>query len=245
MRKYRIYVVRLVLKSLDFLFGFKDIGGHTFFVRGLNRDSVVIDLGGHQGYFSSQMLHRYKCSVHVVEPVPSLYESIPKHALLTKYNFAVTSEVGEATFYESENIQAGSIVGRSVDFNGQSYKVQTKSILAFLDELDIQKVDLVKIDIEGAEIELINSLDFDIARRIKQMTVEFHDSTPNPNIQKDEVLRTIAYMLSLGFYGINMGDDNRDWFFINSQHVRLSVSSKIYLRVRKKAYSILRNCYGQ
>ena len=243
MNKIKICIIRLILKIGDLFFGFKDIGGHTFCSRLIGKNSIIIDLGGHQGYFSQQMNNRYKCTAYVVEPVYSLYESIIASPLLKKYNFAVAGDVGETVFYESENIQAGSILGQNVDFNGEAYTVKTKSLSNFIDELGLTEVDLLKVDIEGAEIQLINTIDAKDAFCIKQMTVEFHDSTPNPNVQEIDVLESIQHLKAFGFYGVNMGDDNRDWFFINSRYKKISKITNSYLKLRKKAYTFLRLYY--
>ena len=244
MNKVKICIIRFILKLGDLFFGFKDIGGHTFCTRLLGNNSKVIDLGGHQGCFSQQMIDRYRCTAYVVEPVYSLYESIIAGPMLKKYNFAIASDVGETVFYESENIQAGSILGQNVDFNGESYIVKTNSLSNFIDELGLKEVDLLKVDIEGAEISLIDTMDIDSASHIKQLTVEFHDSTPNPNVQEIDVIKSIQHLADLGFCGINMGNDNRDWFFMNSRYRKISAVTDQYLKLRKIAYTFLRSYYG-
>ena len=244
MNKVKIRIIRFILKVGDFFFGFKDIGGHTFCARLIGKNSKIIDLGGHQGYFSQQMIDRYKCTAYVVEPVYSLYETITTGPRLEKYNFAIASDVGETIFYESKNIQAGTILGQNVDFNGESYLVKTKPLSNFIDELGLTEVDLLKVDIEGAEIKLVDTIDPNNASYIKQLTVEFHDSTPNPNVQKVDVIKSIQRLVDLGFYGINMGDDNRDWLFMNSRYKKINVVTDSYLKLRKTAYTFLRSYYG-
>jgi FkbM family methyltransferase len=41
-------------------------------------------------------------------------------------------------------------------------------------ELGIPEIEVLKLDIEGAELEVIHSLDDEFFRRISQITVEFH-----------------------------------------------------------------------
>ncbi len=80
--------------------------------------------------------------------------------------------------------------------------------------LGLEKIDLLKIDIEGAEIALFDSTSNDVLSRIRQITVEFHDFIPELGIQND-VKRTKLRLQSLGFYCIEWSRTNTDVLFIN------------------------------
>jgi hypothetical protein len=57
---------------------------------------------------------------------------------------------------------------------------------------------VLKIDIEGAEIEVIDSLDDDLIKRVGQWTIEFHDSiglTSPPDVE-----RCVERIIKLGFH---------------------------------------------
>ena len=56
---------------------------------------------------------------------------------------------------------------------------------------------VLKIDIEGLELELLPSLCRSVLDRIDQLTVEFHDSIGIGSIK--QVRHTIAYIASFGF----------------------------------------------
>jgi len=53
----------------------------------------------------------------------------------------------------------------------EEYEVSTTTISEIMDELDIEELEYIKIDIEGAEYELLENL----PNGIKQFSVEFHD----------------------------------------------------------------------
>ena len=44
----------------------------------LNKDSVVFDLGGYKGQWTSDIFSKYCCNVYVFEPVMAFYETIKK-----------------------------------------------------------------------------------------------------------------------------------------------------------------------
>ena len=67
----------------------------------------------------------------------------------------------------------------------------------------LEWIDLLKIDIEGAEIELLEGLDKETFARIGQMTVEFHDFL-RPS-DRPRVAKVVAKIRDNGFYVVNFG----------------------------------------
>ena len=52
------------------------IRGHHFDSSLLHSDSVIIDLGGHKGEFSSEVHEKFDCTAFIIEAMPDLYASI-------------------------------------------------------------------------------------------------------------------------------------------------------------------------
>ena len=44
----------------------------------LNKESIVIDAGGYQGWFAENIHNKYKCKVYIFEPVKIFYDEISK-----------------------------------------------------------------------------------------------------------------------------------------------------------------------
>lgn len=42
----------------------------------LTNESIVIDAGGYEGEFTNNIYSKFNCTVHVFEPVRSMYESL-------------------------------------------------------------------------------------------------------------------------------------------------------------------------
>ena len=51
----------------------------------LNEKSIVFDLGGYKGNFSSNLFSRYPCKIHIFEPVPNFAKDIKKRFKNNKY----------------------------------------------------------------------------------------------------------------------------------------------------------------
>ena len=56
-----------------------------------------------------------------------------------------------------------------------SIEVDGITFQRFMETCGIDQIDLMKLDIEGSEVELLESLPNDVLDRIDQMTVAFHD----------------------------------------------------------------------
>jgi FkbM family methyltransferase len=222
------------LNILDRWFGFRNVRGHTFYSKSLYPKSTVLDLGANLGAFSQHIASKYKCNTYLVEASPALFAQINETALVHKYNYAITGKDGFVTFYESSRIDAGNIVAPNSKSTGNTFEVKARSIASLIAEIGLETIDLLKIDIEGAEIELFDNIGDEDLKHFKQITIEFHDSVTIPNVSPKDVNRVIKKLHSMGFYGIAMGKKNFDWLFWNTKEIRLPSLAKFYLSFRKQ-----------
>ena len=176
---------------------FPCIRGHHIHDGLLNSDSIIVDLGGHKGEFSSIISERYHCMCHVVEAMPELYASIKQTRNIRTYNYAASDSDGMMSFHLSENPESNSLI-RKTEEHAQTIEVPTISMSSLLKKHDISKIDALKMDIEGAEIAVFRGMSDELLRSIKQITVEFHDFIPEMHMEQD-VLDVISRLESLGF----------------------------------------------
>lgn len=191
--------------------------GHTFVRDLLDKTSTVIDLGGNLGDFSKAVSETFGCRSYVVEPNPALWEQIPANTLITKFNRAVSSASQPLTFYVSSDIEAGSLKKSSSTL--EQIVIQGISLQDILSENEIVHVDLLKVDIEGAECELFDTISDSTLSRIDQITVEFHDFIPSIMSKKD-VARIKTRLQHGGFYCISWKlQNNLDVLFLKKTRV--------------------------
>jgi hypothetical protein len=93
--------------------------------------------------------------------------------------------------------------------------------------------DLLKIDIEGAEMQIFEGDDLDIFKHIKQISVEFH-AFIYPE-QRRRVKKIISQMKRNGFYCIDFSATWKDVLFINRSMVRITFREKAALLSHKYA----------
>ncbi|MGH2702049.1 MAG: FkbM family methyltransferase [Actinomycetota bacterium] len=147
------------------------------------KDSVVIDLGGHRGYFGAYALTMGAKAVNTFEPEPRNYDVLRRCVesfrasghRWTIEKAAVADRDGEADFYLWEESYGHSLYSMGEGSALAGTKVEVRSIASVLQEPDLanQRV-IAKVDIEGAECEVIlrGGADWGL---VDEIFMEFHD----------------------------------------------------------------------
>ena len=153
----------------------KDKGDKTHRVDyDLNQDSIVFDLGGYEGQWASDIFCKYNCYIHIFEPVVTYSENIKKR--FEKNNKVQVHSFGLASTNSSEKLSLS--LDSSSIFGSGTNKIDIILVEAesFIHNSEIKFIDLMKINIEGAEYELLEYLiEEGIVSKINNIQVQFHD----------------------------------------------------------------------
>jgi FkbM family methyltransferase len=198
-------------------------------------DSTVLDLGANKGDFSHGMISRYQCRVFAVEPVSELRAGIEPSPALTLLPFAVGGRHGRARLQVFSSRCASLLRWRDNEELPNEEDVEVIDLRGVLSLLGIDRIDLLKVDIEGAELEMFASASDADLRKCIQITVEFHDFL-YPE-QRPHVESIKQRLRALGFWVIEFSLDNTDVLFVNAtasgagrlQYIRLKYFTK-YMR---------------
>jgi FkbM family methyltransferase len=127
--------------------------------------SVVIDIGAHIGLFSviASQVTGDKGKVYAFEPAPNTFALLKKtlainnSQVIEPYQKAVGKENGKITFFVSdgEADNSNSLVNYKDDRPLHGIDVEVTSVDEFVKEKKINKVDFIKIDVEGAEYDTL------------------------------------------------------------------------------------------
>jgi len=178
------------------------IENHSFFSNYINNKSIIVDLGANAGRFSHAMIKNFNCHCYAVEPSPITYELIPSHELLSKFNIAISGTEGQIAFYVTSNSESSSLLKQSNTTYTDEINVYTKPLESFIAEIGVSYIDLLKVDIEGAEVAMFNACSDQFLKRISQICIEFHDF--NNVVSESEVRHILNRFIKLGFYPIKM-----------------------------------------
>jgi FkbM family methyltransferase len=221
------------------------ISQHAFLSGPISNSSVVWDLGANQGEFCLAVSRKYGCSVLAAEPVPELAAALNgRSSLVTVLQNAVGAKDAQVAFdYDLTKDKTGSMMGLDVvggllDESGTRKRVTVDmlSLASLFARSGASRVTLLKLDIEGAELDLLLQSPEELLLRCDQITVEFHDYWYRELAERTEQAK--ARLRSLGFDVIRFTPNNKDVLFINSRSVPMSKWARFWVAV------VLRNLYG-
>lgn len=137
--------------------------GTTLIVRQVLKPGMVaVDVGAHIGYFTRLFAKLVGSAGRVIafEPHPTSFAGLERntrrYANVSLFNCAVSDRRMRASLYESLNSGGHSLFAAST--RGAFVGVKNVEIVSLGDVLAGQKADLVKIDVEGAEIEVLDGM---------------------------------------------------------------------------------------
>ncbi len=143
----------------------------------LNSDSIVFDLGGFKGQFASDLYSKYFCKVYVFEPVLKFYRYIND-----RFNRNNNIHVFQLALGNKNSKEPIFLSGDATSLHRQLGSEETitfKRFDDFLNENNIDRIDLLKINIEGAEYDLLEFLiKENLISKIYNIQVQFHDFIP-------------------------------------------------------------------
>jgi len=166
-------------------FGEYDQPLHEFFRRFVRPGMVCIDAGANIG---DSTLHLAKLvgptgRVYAFEPAPFPRLRLAEHVAANNFDdrvsispCALADHAGSATLSysqpEVENQGMGSLVNRDNHVVTQSVEVPLQALDAFVSEMKIAKIDLIKVDIQGAEPMFLRGARATLARQRPVMCME-------------------------------------------------------------------------
>jgi len=141
-----------------------------------NTYGTVVDVGANVGMWieylksvsNTNKIYAFEPNVHALKILNESYGSE-----ITLIEKALTDKDGELDFFVSnENSTISSI--QKYDALSSSYKIQSISFKSFIREYGLDRINLLKVDIESGEYDLFKSFDTDDFSMIDSILVEFH-----------------------------------------------------------------------
>ena len=180
----------------SFFYSYQEIISQEIYAFKTRRqEPVILDCGANLGLSTIYFKHRYPQSKIVsFEPDPTIFKILQQNMLsfacrdVCLINKALWSSETSLTFLK-EGADSGRIIRDPETESKQTVQVSTARLRDYLSEQ--KTIDFLKIDIEGAEIEVL--LDCaDCLERVENIFVEYH-SFSNREQRLDELLRVLRH----------------------------------------------------
>ena len=157
----------------------------------LGPDSFVIDLGGYEGQWASDIYARYRCRIAVFEPVAGYAQSIrnrfQRNGQIEIFEFGLGASTRSETIYIRG--AGSSTFGKKAD----AEQIRFVDVVDWFAEKNVENVDLMKINIEGGEFELLERmLDADLVRRVRDFQIQFHNISFDATRRMEKIKERLA-----------------------------------------------------
>ncbi len=192
----------------------------TYSTERLDSNSVVYSLGvGDSVDFDLHVIEQTGAAVFAFDPTPYAMEWVERQQLPEEFVFkpwAAAAEDGSLRLFRRVNQRGKSAAvmwtadeqaGNPDDFiDAPAYTIAT-----IMQKLDHEKIDLLKMDVEGAEYGILEGLQH-VAQLPEQLLVEYHHRFPG--IGKQKTADSIEMLRNLGYRIFGLSETGREVSFI-------------------------------
>jgi FkbM family methyltransferase len=160
----------------------------------LTEESTVFDLGGYEGQWSSDVYARYNCNVYIFEPVKAYADIIKdrfkQNSKIQVFQYGLAGSNQEVPITIDEF--ASTILNNKVE-SKQTEIIKLMDFHQFIIQENINSIDLIKINIEGAEYDLLEYLiGKNLINKIGSLLIQFHNFSNDAEKRMKEILERLS-----------------------------------------------------
>lgn len=152
----------------------------------LTRDSIVLDVGGFVGQWSSDIFSRYLSRIYIFEAVPDYAEAIAKRFINNPNLIVHAVALGDRNEKVEVCIQGDS---SSLHAHGtEKTSIKMIDVYDWFCEQGIKSVDLMKINIEGGEYCLLERMaEKNLISKVRDIEIQFHRIDQNSEQKREDI----------------------------------------------------------
>ena len=219
-RIYRVVIGKDVFITPDIKCACKkignDYGSWVIADNQLDQGSVVYSFGvGEDVTFDLELINEYNVRINAFDPTPKSIDwikaqNLPQNFIL--YEYGLSDFDGEVKFKPPRNPEFVSHrIVEGNDTGGKSISVAVKKIETIMKELGDDKINLMKMDIEGSEYSVIENLKTSDIKP-DQLLIEFHHRFPEVGIKK--TIKAIGVLREMGYKVFSVSESGEEISFI-------------------------------
>ncbi|WP_300662176.1 FkbM family methyltransferase [Fluviicola sp.] len=183
-------------------FGFYEASRENLFHLHPN-PNVILDIGANIGEISLRFAQRYpQASIHGFEPFPDTFETLKRNVSLNSFPnielhpLGLGSEQGKV-FFEERSAGNPGMNRVTSDPEKSSREVAITTLDSFIQNLGDQHISLIKIDVEGYELEVLKGARNLIQEHHPVFFIELDDD--NLKDQNSSALELIQFLQAFGY----------------------------------------------
>jgi len=164
---------------------------------------IIFDVGANVGDFTDYLLGKTSnCEFKTFEPIKDTFSKLQNrfkaNSKVMNFNFALGEKAGDQVIHLFEDNQLNSLKG-DLSSDEQISNKQTviiKTLSDFCPESSVERIDLLKIDTEGFELEILRG-GIDILKNVKYIFVEV--GFVDEDLRHTSFVKVDKFLKELGF----------------------------------------------
>jgi FkbM family methyltransferase len=210
MARYRAIRVRTAFHGSAY-------GGWTIWPDGLTPESIVYSFGvGKDASFDLALIEHYGVEVHAFDPTPQSIAWVEQQSWPVQFHFhpiGLGASDRVATFFPpSDATHISHSILSCTPSSQAAIQVQLQRLSTIAEQLGHRTISILKMDIEGAEYEVIDDLLHPSSLIIQQVLIEFHPSSPG--IERHANTRAIRQLEAAGYRLFSISSRGSEYSFI-------------------------------
>ncbi len=162
----------------------------------INSDSVVVDVGAFTGSWAQHIVDRYDPVIYAFEPNPSSFKRLQQKAANNPKLQAMPYGLGDedvTVAFTLNGLGSSMCDERSSHSDMPRTQVEIAAIDRVWHELKLGQIDLMKINIEGAEFPLLDKMiKADLLNKVDCFMIQFHEWHPGAHRKRQRIREELS-----------------------------------------------------
>lgn len=161
---------------------------YTPFAFEISSNDLIFDIGANIGVFSIYAALRTQNKVYAFEPFPANYNLLKQNSInngldnISPFSCAVSESSNTVKLYVTQSSSGNLLFDHNINGKIENYiKVESITLKKAMEINDIESIDFLKMDCEGAEFGIFQTTPQEYIRRINKIAIEFHDNVTSYN----------------------------------------------------------------
>jgi FkbM family methyltransferase len=194
-----------------------DYGGWTITPEGLDASSTIYSFGlGNDVSFDLELIQRFGCKVHGFDPSPPVAQWIGAQNLPANYvfhDYGLGTSDGEISFF-APSARSGmfSTSNQHRHVSTTEIRLPVRTLSTITAALRSSCIDVLKMDIEGAEYDLLPAI-VQCPVPIRQLLIEFHHRAGIGSLK--DTVSGVQQLRSVGFQLFHVSETSSEFSFLH------------------------------